>query len=327
MKILFTSFIISLLFISYVKAQESECSLSSLKTTDNAEPQDPCDVKTQEPVAYTPTLNEDKIFELQLRSSIFSNQGIGYTNSAGSTNQNTGFTVSTDPVFYNDVYLQASSPKLGASTRIVGGIGGSFVRFFDGTGYNILNANAGLLQEIGENMTGELGWRHNSTYGLDGLSNLSQNSPRFALRRLDFLTDNTFLSTDYELQANFADSITINNTKVNRSRLSNFFRIGLGYNFTSNIQGFLSYRLANDNYNVFECNHAFNSDCSYTRHEFSSSLSYYFTPKIYANTSVSYIHGDNFNLLVSSQTLSNGIQRDLNYVAFGLTLGANIPLF
>lgn len=188
------------------------------------EPLLPKDMHIRDPEAYIATPRKKDILQLQLRSSVFSNQGTGNTTTDINKFSDTGTTANTDTVFYNDISILAT-PKLGSTTRLVAGIGGSFIRFIDGKGYNTLNANAGILQNFGQNMSAELGWRHRTSYGLNGLSDLTENTPRLVLRRLDWITPDLFLNTDYEFQANFADSLPIfpfknsdHTFKFNRSR-------------------------------------------------------------------------------------------------------------
>ena len=230
--------------------------------------------------------------QLQLRSFTLTNPAIGSVTPIDNT------------TFVNGVILRAT-PKLGSNTRLSANIAGSFVRFSASNGYNLLNTNLGVLQALNKNMSGELTWRYRSVFGLGSSNDLFENSARLALRRVDWFSPKLFLKSGYELQANFADP-------TSRSRISNIAGLGLGYNFSSKLQGLVNYRLFYDDFTRQNRNDL--------RHEIGAQLVYQLQPDIFIGGSVSYVVGDGTNLL-------NNNPQDLNNISVGVHLGFNVTLF
>ncbi len=115
--------------------------------------------------------------QVQVASSIMSNSDIGDVGGNPGT---------TDTLFVNSATLRLM-PKFAAQTYLAADLGGAFVRYADDSGndYNVLNANVGLWQGLGERMAGELGWRFSRFYALGSLTDLEEQGVRVAVRRVD----------------------------------------------------------------------------------------------------------------------------------------------
>jgi hypothetical protein len=257
-----------------------------------------------QPVNATPTAMW--LLNLQFTSAVLTNSDVPDASIGGSA--------TTGTVFVNGASLSAM-PKLGETTRLSASINGGFIRR-DGDAvndYDTLNANLGVFQQLGANMSGELGWRYAQYYVADGPppQDLQEQGVRLALNRVDRLPLDFFLSSNYEFQANFSDP-------VDRSRISNYFTGGLGYDFTNDLQGTVFYGLKHDDYT-----HRTINDTA-TRHEFQAQLSYQATKFINLAGTVSYLFGESIDLLRNPMLV--GSVNDLNDVSFGFRIRANLPL-
>jgi hypothetical protein len=228
-----------------------------------------------------------------------------------------GSSAATDTFFYNGATLSAM-PKLGETTRLSANINGGFIRY-DGDAvndYDTLNANLGVFQQLGANMSGDLGWRYAQYYvAADPLiqnpRDLQEQGVRLALRRTDRLPSDFFLNSTYEFQANFSDP-------VDRSRISNYFTAGLGYYFPNNFKGTVSYGLKHDDYTRRTIND------NATRHELQAQVSYQATKYINLAGTVSYLFGESIDLLRNPS--SDDAANDLSNLSFGFRIGVNLPL-
>lgn len=275
---------------------------------EDAIPPSPSDMKLAEPrvalKGFKPSPTPSRgtpTAQLQLTSSLMANSDLADTAAGTSAN--------TSTVYFNAATLRAA-PKLGQHTRLSASITGAFVRFDDSddSDYDLLNANLGVLQRLGDKMSGELGWRYSQFYPLGSLTDLQEQGVRLALTRHDPLPFDLFLTSGYEFQANFAGP-------SDRSRLSHFLSAGLGYNIMPKLQGLLSYRMKHDDFT-----HRSTND-SGTRHEFRAQLSYELWRNIYVAGSVAYLFGDTVDILRPAQTS----ERDLDNLSFGVQVQANIP--
>ncbi len=284
-------------------------------------PDDPIDMKALPPPNFSlqelePAENS-QIANLQLTSMVLNNSDLADTSSGSSED--------TSTIFYNGASLSLM-PKLRDTTRLAANVDGSFIRY-DGDAvndYNTLSAKLGLFQQLGSNTSAELGWLYRQYYVSSSSGLLSQNPKdlqeqgvRMALKRTDTLPLDFFWDNNYEFQANFSDP-------VDRSRLSHYFTTGLGYKVTNKLQGAVFYRLKHDDFT----HRSFNENS--TRHEFQAQLSYQLVKYINIAGTVSYLFGDTIDLL-RDPILSNGVANsnshyNLNNIALGLRIRANIPL-
>ncbi len=278
-------------------------------TADEVPPRDPIDMARNEPKFNLGRIRLDPaqaapIAQLQLTSSVLTDSGV--TDSAIAA-ENTRSTL-----FFNGATLRAS-PQLGPNTRFVADLGGGLARFDTGLGYNLLNSSLGFLQGFGGIMTGQLGWSYRRIYGLGSFNDLSEHGVQLSLKRTDDFKSGFFLSSNYDLFAYFSDP-------NDRSRVASNFRLGLGYNFSPDLQGSLNYRLVHDDFT--------RTDLNDTLHEFGALLSYRIWKNIFIASSVSYLRGDSIALLkaATAPDLTSSDSRDLSNVVFGVQLWANIPI-
>lgn len=257
--------------------------------------------------------------QLQLTSAVLTNSDLSDTS--------IGSSATTSTVFFNGASLSAM-PKLGETTRLSANINGGFIRY-DGeevNDYDTLIAKLGVFQQLGDNMSGELGWRYGQYYVAEHMNDPSMRNPqdlqeqgvRLALHRTDRLPLDVFVSSNYEFQANFSDP-------VDRSRIANYFSGGLGYDFTNKFQGTVFYRLKHDDYTRRTINDGA------TRHEFQAQLSYQASKYINLAGTVSYLFGESIDLLrnptlVDGTTFNTDDANELNNVSFGFRIRANVPL-
>ena len=234
--------------------------------------------------------------ELQIGSSIFTNSNIG----AASTTQDTSYV--------NGITLQGK-PALGPSTRLASSIGGGFVRFDGGDGYDSLVTNLGVLQELDTNMSLGLGWRYRQLYAQGNqLNDLSEHSVVLSWNRDDQLDRNLFLLSGYQFQANFA-------VNDEQSRITNSLRLSLGYSFTPELIGLVGYRFHYDSFTA-QTSPSFSG----ARNQLGTQIVYQINSELFIAASVSYLFGDSYDLLRLQR-------RALNNVSVGFHVGLNIPFF
>jgi hypothetical protein len=231
------------------------------------------------------------VLELVFNSSVFTNQTLNTTAIVDAT------------AFLNRAALRAS-PELGPDTRLTAGIGGVVAFFTTENRYTSINADLGILQELGDKMSLGLGWNYQQIYSeFDFDNDLSEHTARLSWNRTDQLERRLFLNSRYQLSASFAQD-------EEQSRLTNSAGIGLSYSFTPRLQGLLDYRLV---YNTFFDN----PDA--LRHQLGTQLNYQITRNFLIGGSISYVFGEGNNLLDDEV-------RDLNNVSLGLHLQYNLPL-
>ncbi len=239
--------------------------------------------------------------ELQLTSAVVSDSALADGETDAQSISNT--------LFYNGATLRVTQ-LLGSGRRLAADIGGSLARFDGEAGFNLLNANLGVLQTLSENMVGELGWSYRQVFGLGSFVDLEDHGPRFSLRRFDRLPGRLSLNSSYELLAYFSGP-------SDRSRVSNSIRLGLGYDFTEKLHGSLNYRLMHNEFT--------REDLDDTRHEAEVQARYQLWRNVYLGASVSYLFGDAVSLLSKNSEDFNST-RDLDNLSLGITLSVNIPL-
>lgn len=273
-------------------------------TEDEEAPPSPKSMKISEPkfnLGVFRTTDQKPRLQLELNSAILTDSAL--------TAPTTDARTTSDTLFFNGATLRAS-PKLGSHTRLAADVGGGIARYDGDPGYNLLNASLGIQQELTDNLSGDLGWTFRQIYGLGSFNNLTDHGARLGIKRSDRLFTDAFLNSGYEIQAYFSDP-------ADRSRVVQFFRLGLGYGFTPKLHGLLSYRLIHDEFT--------HNDLDDTRHETGVRVNYQIWSNVVVGASVSYLAGDAVSLLTRNPAEFNQ-PRDLNHVTFGVELGINIPL-
>ncbi|MEB3356710.1 MAG: outer membrane beta-barrel protein [Synechococcales bacterium] len=231
--------------------------------------------------------------QLLLRSSILTNSDIAAASPV------------EDTAFVNGATLLAT-PELGSRTDLVARASGSFVRFANSDGYNLLGLELGVRQRLGRRTFGDLGWRYRQIYGLGSNGDSSENAAQLVISRFDELNSRLSLNSSYELRASF-------NQDADRNRISNRLSLGLQYDLTSNLQGLLNYRFIYDDFT--------RRDRLDSRHQLSAGLIYRFNRNVFLGGSVSYLFGESLDLLDDNNS------RDFDGVSVGINFGLNLPLF
>lgn len=233
------------------------------------------------------------VLQLQLESAVLTNSDVSATS------------ILEDSAFINSIALQAA-PALGSDTRLTAGVGTDLIRFASGNGYNQVATTLGILQELGDNMALRILGGYRQTYGVGRQfkNDLTEYSARLGLSRIDQLEQGLSLYSSNDLQVSFAEA-------ESQSRITNSLRLGLGYNFTPELQAALGYRFIYEDYTE--------SSRITASHQVSAQTSYQFNRDLSLALAVSYLFGDSFDLLRTEE-------RDLNNISVGLYLRYNIPL-
>ncbi|NER21744.1 MAG: hypothetical protein F6J96_13820 [Symploca sp. SIO1C2] len=272
---------------------QSQNSVTEEKQDSFPEPPPGEDVEEEDDQFMLSLLRPVPNVRLQLLSSILTNSDIA----ALSPTENTAFV---------NVVTLLATPELGAETRLAADVGGSFLRFAEeADGYNSLNIGLGVLQELDNKMSGELGWEHRQLYGTGSFDDLIENSAQFTVRRVDRFSSDLFLDSGYQLKVSFAEPEI-------QSRVSNALNLSLGSDISPQLQGLLNYRFIYDDFT--------RQSRLDTRHQVSAQMIYKLDPNIFIGASLSYLFGDSFDLLV-------GNSRNFNDISIGVNFGVNIPLF
>lgn len=231
--------------------------------------------------------------QLLIRSSAFSSSNVT-GNDLSSTD---------DIVFVNGATLLLT-PKLGPKTRVIGTAGGTLTRFATAgeNNYNSLDFSLGVQQRLTDRTYGQIDWVNNQLYSTEtGDRTLSENSARFIIGRQDQLDENLRLDSSYELRARFSDP-------DDRSRISNSVGTRLRYDFSTDWQASLGYRLA---FSEFTQNGRAD-----TSHQFQATTTYTPTKGTFVTGFASYAFGSS-----SEPTV------DLSNLSFGVGVGMNLSLF
>ena len=208
-----------------------------------------------------------------------------------------------DLVFVNGATLLVT-PKLGPETRLVATAGGGLTRFATegDNNYNSLDFSAGVQQRFTDTTYGQIGWVNSQLYSVaTGEHTLSENSARLLLGRQDQLAEKLRLDTSYELRSRFADP-------DDRSRISNTLATRLRYDFSSDWQGSMGYRLAFSEYTQ--------NGRADTTHQLQAATTYTPTQDTFVTGFASYAFGN-----------SSEATADLSNLSFGVGVGVNLPLF
>jgi|GEM_PF-5965328 len=231
--------------------------------------------------------------KVRLRSSVLS-----AADSSGSSNSQSNLLAHTIGLFANPEVLPGLTLLVAAN--------GGLLQFSDSTvdDLELLSFNLGLRYQLDDNTYGDLGWAQRRLT-TRGRFRVAENSLKVGFRRRDRLQYRLHLNSGYELRARFVGASAASDL----SRVSNTFRVGIEHDLNEEVKVGADYRAILD---IF-------TDRSRTdlRHQLSAWGIYYITPKITLAGSVSYLVGPVVDLFNN--------MRDLNTVAFSLTVGVDLP--
>lgn len=231
--------------------------------------------------------------KIRLRSSLLS-----AADSSGSSNSQSNLLAHTLGLFANPEVLPGLTLLVAAN--------GGLLQFADSTvdDLELLSFNLGLRYQLDSNTYGDLGWAQRRLT-TRGRFRVAENSLKVGFRRRDRLQYRLHLNSGYELRARFVGASAASDL----SRVSNTFRVGIEHDLNEEVKVGADYRAILD---IF-------TDRSRTdlRHQLSAWGIYYITPKITLAGSVSYLVGPVVDLFNN--------MRDLNTVAFSLTVGVDLP--
>jgi hypothetical protein len=211
-----------------------------------------------------------------------------------------------DPIrdsMFSPGFVFWSTPKIGANTWLSFSLDGSLVRYFKESqfDYNLVRFRTGVRQQLNPQMTGEVGWYNQQLFRTNGDRFLKENFFYLWLSRRDWLTRQLELYSYYNVALDLADP-------SDRSRLTHFLILSLGYYIQPNFQVGVEYQFFLSDYTKVQRLDYFN--------RFLGRITYNF---------------NNHNQLVFRFGFSTGDSSEnfLNYndFLFNLTYSINFPIY
>ncbi|MDX2097525.1 MAG: hypothetical protein SFW36_07080 [Leptolyngbyaceae cyanobacterium bins.59] len=133
-----------------------------------------------------------------------------------------------------------AAPALGPQTYFVASASGNVIRYFNQSqfSYNELLFTGGVYQQLSPRMYGQLSWVNQRLFTVEsGEQFLDDHSIRLEVGRTDPIADRLNLDTFYQFRVSFADPSS-------RSRVINYFSLGLSYDVDPNWQAGLEYQIS-----------------------------------------------------------------------------------